>query len=214
MSFTFTTLKSAIQDYTQNTEATFVADLPTFITQAEDRIVKSVELPNFRKNVTGALTINTQYLKTPTDYLYPYSLAVVDADGNYNYLLNKDVNYIREAYPLSTTTGLPKVYAQFDDESFIVGPTPSAAFSIELHYFYTPQSITESADGTTWLGTNASEALLYACLCEAYTFMKGEPDVLNNYEKRFQEALQRLTLQSDGYNRKDAYRDGQRKINV
>ena len=214
MSWTYTTLKSAIQDYTQNTESTFVADLPTFIVQAEDRIIKSVELPNFRKNVTGTFTSSNQYLSTPSDYLYPYSLAVLDSDSNYNYLLNTDVSFIREAYPLASTTGTPKHYAQFDDTTFIVGPTPNSNFTTELHYFYIPQSITESSDGTTWLGTNAPEVLLYASLLEAYTFMKGEPDLMMNYEKRFQEALQRLTLESDGYNRKDAYRDGQRKINV
>jgi len=214
MSWTFTTLKSAIQDYTQNTETSFVSNLPTFIVQAEDRIIKSVELPNFRKNVTGTLTASNQYLSTPSDYLYPYSLAVLDSDSNYSYLLNTDVSFMREAYPLVATTGLPKHYAQFDDTTFIVGPTPSSNFTTELHYFYIPQSITESSDGTTWLGTNSPEVLLYASLLEAYTFMKGEPDLMMNYEKRFQEALQRLTLESDGYNRKDAYRDGQRKINV
>ena len=214
MSWTFTTLKSAIQDYTQNTETSFVSNLPTFIVQAEDRIIKSVELPNFRKNVTGTFTASNQYLSTPSDYLYPYSLAVLDSDSNYSYLLNTDVSFMREAYPLVSTTGTPKHYAQFDDTTFIVGPTPNSNFTTELHYFYIPQSITESSDGTTWLGTNAPEVLLYASLLEAYTFMKGEPDLMVNYEKRFQEALQRLTLESDGYNRKDAYRDGQRKINV
>jgi hypothetical protein len=214
MSWTFTTLKSAIEDYTQNTETSFVSNLPTFIVQAEDRIIKSVELPNFRKNVTGTFTASNQYLSTPSDYLYPYSLAVLDDDSNYSYLLNTDVSFMREAYPLVSTTGTPKHYAQFDDTTFIVGPTPNSNFTTELHYFYIPQSITESSDGTTWLGTNAPEVLLYASLLEAYTFMKGEPDLMMNYEKRFQEALQRLTLESDGYNRKDAYRDGQRKINV
>ena len=214
MSWTFTTLKSAIQDYTQNTETSFVSNLPTFIVQAEDRIIKSVELPNFRKNVTGTFTASNQYLATPSDYLYPYSLAVLDSDSNYSYLLNTDVSFMREAYPLVSTTGTPKHYAQFDDTTFIVGPTPNSNYTTELHYFYIPQSITESSDGTTWLGTNAPEVLLYASLLEAYTFMKGEPDLMMNYEKRFQEALQRLTLESDGYNRKDAYRDGQRKINV
>tara|TARA_R110000803_G_scaffold69269_1_gene131524 strand:- start:1259 stop:1903 length:645 start_codon:yes stop_codon:yes gene_type:complete len=214
MSWTFTTLKSAIQDYTQNTESTFVADLSIIIQQGEDRIVKSVELPNFRKNVTGTFTSGNQYLETPSDYLYPFSLAVLDDSNNYSYLLNTDVSFIREAYPSASTTGTPKHYAQFDDTTFIVGPSPSSNLNAELHYYYVPQSITASADGTSWLGTNAPELLLYASLIEAYTFMKGEPDVMANYEKRFQEALQRLTLLSDGYNRKDAYRDGQRKIDV
>ena len=214
MAWTFTTLKSAIQDYTENTETSFVSNMTNIIVQAENRIIKSVELPNFRKNQTGTFTTGNTYLATPTDYLYPYSLAVIDGDSNYNYLMNKDVNFIREAYPASATTGVPKYYAQFDDDTFIIGPTPSSGFTVELHYFYIPESITASADGTSWLGTNAPEVLLYASLCEAYVFMKGEPDILVNYEKRFQEALGRLTLESDGYNRKDAYRDGQRKINA
>ena len=214
MSWTFTTLKTAIQDYTQNTESTFVTNLPTVIKQAEDRIVKSVELPNFRKNVTGTFTNGNQYLATPSDYLYPFSLAVLDSSNNYSYLISTDVSFIREAYPSASSTGTPKHYAQFDDTTFIVGPSPSSALNVELHYYYIPQSITASSDGTSWLGTNSPELLLYASLIEAYTFMKGEPDIMANYEKRFQEALQKLTLLSDGYNRKDAYRDGQRKLDV
>ena len=214
MSWTFTTLKTAIQDYTQNTESTFVTNLPTLIVQAENRIIKSVELPNFRQNVTGTLTSGNPYLSTPSDYLYPFSLAVLDSSNNYDYLLNKDVSFIREAYPTASTTGSPKFYAQFDDDTFIVAPTPDANLTVELHYFYLPQSITVASSGESWLGTNATEALLYSSLVEAYTFMKGEPDILVNYEKRFQEALQRLTLESDGYNRKDAFRDGYRKVNV
>ncbi len=214
MSWTYTTLKSAIQDYTENTESTFVADLAIIIQQAEDRIVKSVELPNFRKNVTGSFTNGNQYLTAPDDYLYPFSLAVLDSSNNYSYLISTDVSFIREAYPSAASTGVPKHYAQFDDNSFIVGPSPNANLNVELHYYYIPTSISASADGTSWLGTNAPELLLYASLIEAYTFMKGEPDIMANYEKRFQEALQRLTLLSDGYNRKDAYRDGQRKIDV
>ena len=214
MAWTFTTLKSAIQDYTENTETSFVSNLTNIIVQAENRIIKSVELPNFRKNQTGTFTNGNAYLATPTDYLYPYSLAVLDSDSNYNYLINKDVNFIREAYPASATTGLPKYYAQFDDDTFLVGPTPNSGYTVEIHYFYIPQSITVTSDGTSWLGTNASEALLYASLAEAYTFMKGDQDILANYDNRFKEALQRLTLESDGYNRKDAYRSGQRRINV
>ena len=214
MAWTFTTLKSAIQDYTDNTEASFVSNMTNIIVQAENRIIKSVELPNFRKNQTGTFTSGNSYLATPTDYLYPYSLAVIDGDSNYNYLLNKDVNFIREAYPASATTGVPKYYAQFDDDFFIVGPSPNSGYTVEIHYFYIPESITTASSGTSWLGTNASEALLYGSLAEAYTYMKGEQDILNNYEKRFKEALERLTLESDGYNRKDAYRSGQRRINV
>jgi hypothetical protein len=214
MSWTFTTLKTAIQDYTQNTESTFVTNLPTLIVQAENRIIKSVELPNFRKNVTGTLTSGNPYLSTPSDYLYPFSLAVLDSSNNYDYLLNKDVSFIREAYPTASTTGSPKFYAQFDDDTFIVAPSPDANLTVELHYFYIPESITVASSGESWLGSNATEALLYASLVEAYTFMKGEPDILSGYENRFKEALERLTLESDGYNRRDAYRDGYRKINV
>jgi hypothetical protein len=214
MSWTFTTLKTAIQDYTQNTESTFVTNLPTLIVQAENRIIKSVELPNFRQNVTGTLTSGNPYLSTPSDYLYPFSLAVLDSSNNYDYLLNKDVSFIREAYPTASTTGSPKFYAQFDDDTFIVAPSPDANLTVELHYFYIPESITVASSGESWLGSNATEALLYASLVEAYTFMKGEPDILSGYENRFKEALGRLTLESDGYNRRDAYRDGYRKINV
>ena len=214
MAWTFTTLKSAIQDYTENTETSFVSNLTNIIVQAENRIIKSVELPNFRKNQTGTFTSGNAYLATPTDYLYPYSLAVIDSDSNYNYLINKDVNFIREAYPASATTGVPKYYAQFDDDTFLVGPTPNSGYTVEIHYFYVPQSITVTSDGTSWLGTNATDALLYGSLAEGYVFMKGEPDILANYENRFKEALDRLTLESDGYNRKDAYRSGQRRIDV
>ena len=171
MSWTFTTLKSAIQDYTQNTETSFVSNLTNIIVQAENRIIKSVELPNFRKNQTGALTSGNSYLATPSDYLYPYSLAVLDGDSNYSYLINKDVNYIREAYPAAATTGLPKYYSQFNDDYFLLAPTPNSGYSVEIHYFYIPQSITASSDGTSWLGTNATEALLYSSLVDAYTFM-------------------------------------------
>ena len=208
MSWTFTTLKTAIQDYTQNTESTFVTNLPTLIVQAENRIVKSVELPNFRKNVTGTLTSSSPYLSTPTDYLYPFSLAVLDSSSNYEYLLNKDVSFIRQSFPSASTTGTPKFYAQFDDDTFIIAPTPDSNYTVELHYFYIPTSITTSSDGTSWLGTNATEALLYASLVEAYTFMKGEPDIMTLYQQRFVEAAQRLKNYGEGVENTDAYRTG------
>jgi|TARA_A100001515_G_scaffold69424_2_gene55187 hypothetical protein len=213
MSFTFTTLKTAIQDYTENTETTFVNNLPTLIKQAESRINSSVELPRYRKNQQATATINNQYLGVPDDFLYSYSLAVVDSDGNYNFLINKDVNFIREAYPKpSTNTGLPEYYAQFDDGFFILGPTPDANYTVELHYFHLPQSITASSDGTSWLGSNAPDVLLFGSLVEAYIFMKGEPDLVGLYETRFKEALDKLVIEQDGRNRKDAYRGGQRRI--
>jgi len=213
MSFTFTTLKTTIQDYTENTETTFVNNLSTIIVQAENRINGAVELPNYRKNQTATATINNQYLGVPDDFLYPYSLAVVDSDGNYNFLINKDVNFIREAYPkASANTGLPEYYAQFDDDFYILGPTPDANYTVELHYFYLPQSITASSDGTSWLGTNAPDVLLFGSLVEAYIFMKGEPDIVQLYETRFKDALDKLVIENDGRNRKDAYRSGQRRL--
>ena len=212
MSFTFTTLKSAIQDYTENTETTFVDDLTTIIKQAEQRILDSVQLPVFRKNQTGTFTASNSYLATPTDYLYPYSLAVLNSDSEYSFLLNKDVNFIREAYPAAATTGFPVHYAQFDNSYFIVGPTPDSGYTVEIHYFYRPQSITETSDGTSWLGTNAPDTLLYGSLVEAYTFMKGEQDVIGLYDQRYKEALQQLIIEGDGRDRKDAYRSGQIRI--
>mgnify|MGYP003116155136 CR=1 FL=1 len=206
MAFTFTTLKTAIQDYTQNSETTFVNNLPIIIKQAEDRILKSIQLPDFRKNVTGTLTDGNQYLSTPTDFLAPYSLAI-DNSGS-EYLIFKDVNFIREAYPVASTEGIPKYYAIFDSNTFIVGPTPNANLSAELHYFYKPQSITESSDGTSWLGTNAESSLLYGSLYEAYTFMKGEPDIMQLYATRYQEALKELKELGEGYDTTDNYRSG------
>ena len=213
MSFTFTTLKTAIQDYTENTETTFVNNLSTLIKQAENRINGAVQLPDYRKNQTASVTADNPYLVLPDDFLYPYSLAVLDSSSNYSFLLNKDVNFIREAYPASASnTGLPEFYAQFDDTHFILAPTPDSTYTVELHYFYLPESITASSDGTSWLGTNAPDALLFGSLVEAYIFMKGEADVLQIYETRFKEALEKLIIENDGRNRKDAYRSGQYKI--
>tara|TARA_R110002020_G_scaffold156294_2_gene338283 strand:+ start:2284 stop:2925 length:642 start_codon:yes stop_codon:yes gene_type:complete len=206
MAFTFTTLKSAMQDYLQNTETTFVDSLPTIIVQAENRILKSVQLPDFRKNTTGTMTSGNAYLSTPTDFMAPYSLAL-DNSG-YEFLLFKDVNFIREAYPVASTTATPKYYALFDDDSFILGPTPNSGYSVELHYFYKPTSITASGDGTSWLGDNAETVLLYGCLVEGYTFMKGEPDLLAAYEKQYQDALVNLKSLGEGYSTTDSYRSG------
>ena len=206
MAWTFTTLKQSIQDYTNNTETSFVNNLDEFIVQTEERILKLVDLPVFRKNVTGELTSSNQYLTIPTDFLAPYSLAI-DNSG-YEYLLFKDVSFIRESYPSSSTTGIPKYYAMFNNESFIVAPTPNANLTAELHYRYKPTSITISSDGTSWLGTNASDCLLYGSLGEAYTFMKGESDVMANYDKRFMESIGRLKVLGEGRNTKDNYRTG------
>ena len=210
---TYSELKSLIQNYLQNTETTFVNDLPKIIEQAEERILKTVRLPVFRKNVTGQLATGNKYLATPTDFLDNFSLAVING-SNQEFLYYKDVNFIREAYPNASTTGTPKHYGLFDDSSFIVGPTPDSNYSVELHYFYRPASITAGADsGTTWLATNAVNALLYGSLLESYVYMKGEPDVMNMYEKRFLEALGRLKSLAEGENTVDNYTEGAVRIN-
>ena len=174
--------------------------IDTFIRQAEQRIYNSVQFPNFRKNQTGTTTASNKYLEAPVDFLASYSLAVINpTTSEYEYLLNKDVNYIRAAYPGPTTTGIPKYYAQFDNNTFILGPTPDAAYTVELHYFYYPESIVTAS--TTWLGDNFDSALLYGALCEAYTYMKGEPDVLANYNKRYEEAMILAKRLGDGMER-------------
>lgn len=206
MAWTFTTLKAAIQDYLETSDSTFVSSLPTIITQAEDRILKSVQLPDFRVNKTGTMTSGNPYLQTPSDFLAAYSMAV-DNSG-YEYLLFKDVNFVRALYPDESATGVPKYYALFDDASFIVGPTPNANFTVELHYFYKPESITTAASGTSWLGTNAESTLLYGCLVEAYTFLKGDPDLMQLYMGRYDDALAKLKSLGEGYNTTDSYRSG------
>ena len=210
MAWTYTTLTQAVKDYTENTETTFTNNIARFITITEELILRTIQLPDFRKNVTGTLTSGNQYLTVPSDFLFPYSLAY-DNSG-YTFLIFKDVNFIRELYPVASTTGLPKYYAQFNENSFIVGPTPNANLIVELHYFYEPESITVSSDGTSWLGTNAENALLYGTLLQAYIFMKGEPDITQLYQQQFETALGQLKLEGDGYNRTDAYRTGQKAI--
>jgi len=210
MAWTYTTLKSAIQDYLETTETTFVDDLGTIITQAENRILKTVQLPDFRKNTTGTMTASNAYLATPSDFLAPYSLAL-DNSG-YEYLIFKDVNFIRAAYPVASTTGVPKYYGLFDDDSFILGPTPGSGYTSELHYFYKPESITAASSGTSWLGDNAELALLYASLVESYSFLKGEADLMQMYEGRYQEAVQQLKNLGEGYSTTDSYRGGSVRV--
>jgi hypothetical protein len=214
----YTELTTAIQDYTENT---FSADqLATFVTQAEERVFNTVQFPSLRKNVTGTLTANNKYLSSPGDFLAVYSLAVIDPTGAYEYLLNKDVNFIRQAYPNPTSVGIPRYYALFgptttnsnppvltNELSFILGPTPNSAYSVELHYFFYPASI--SVAGTSWLGDNYSPVLLYGSLVEANTFMKGEPDMTAMYEAKYKEALAQAKRLGDGMERGDAYRNGQ-----
>ena len=216
----YTALSNAIQAYTENTEADFVTNIPVFVTQAEQRIFNSIQFPSLRQNVTGVTTTNNKYLQCPTDFLAVYSLAIINASGEYEYLLNKDVNFIRQAYPQPTDTGIPRYYALFGPRSdnaaeltFILGPTPDAAYSAELHYFFYPPSITVSPY-TSWLGDNFDSVLLYGSLVEAYTYMKGEQDIMTFYNAKYQEALGLAKRLGDGLERGDAYRDGQTKIRV
>ena len=222
-------LFSQIQTYTENqfpdtfvqvttggsqTNVNAVTQINTFIQQAEARIYNTVQIPSLRKNVTGSLTANNKYLACPNDYLSTYSMAVIKSDGTYEYLLNKDVNYIRQAYPNPGDTGLPKYYALFgsrlndpNELSFILGPTPDASYATELHYFYYPESIVTA--GTTWLGTNFDSALLYGSLLEAALFMKSDADTMTVYKSRYDDAMAELKQLGDGKNRQDAYRSGQ-----
>jgi hypothetical protein len=211
----YTELSNAIQAYTENTEADFVTNIPVFVTQAEQRIYNSVQFPSIRKNVTGSMTTNNKYLQCPTDFLAVYSLAVINASGEYEYLLNKDVNFIRQAYPQPTDTGIPRYYALFGPRSdnaaeltFILGPTPDAGYSSELHYYFYPPSISV-APFTSWLGDNFDTVLLYGSLVEAYTYMKGEQDMMALYNGKYQEALALAKRLGDGMERQDAYRSGQ-----
>jgi hypothetical protein len=210
----YTALSNAIQAYTENTEANFIAEIPVFVQQAEQRIYNSMQFPSIRKNVTGSTTANNKYVGCPSDFLAVYSMAIVDGTGAYEYLLNKDVNFIRQAYPVPTDTGLPKYYALFGPQSndvnelsFIVGPTPDATYVVELHYYYYPPSIVTA--GTTWLGDNFDSVLLYGSLVEAYTYMKGETDMMQLYNQKFMEALALAKRLADGMERQDAYRSGQ-----
>ena len=202
----------AVSDYTENTFQT--TDMNTFINQAEQRIYNTIQFPSLRKNVTGQTSPANKYLFCPSDFLSSYSLAVIEPSGNYSYLLNKDVNFIREAYPSPADTALPKYYALFGPQStneaeltFILGPTPDAVYTMELHYFYYPESIVTA--GTTWLGDNFDTVLLYGTLVEAYTFLKGEQDMMALYDGKYKEALGLAKRLGDGLERQDAYRSGQ-----
>jgi len=215
----YTALSAAIQDYTENFESSFVASIPTFVKQAEQRIYNTIQFPSLRKNVTGVTAAGNKYLSCPSDFLSVYSMAVYATGGDYSYLLNKDVNFIREAYPQPTDTATPKYYALFGPQSaalteltFILGPTPDAIYNVELHYFYYPDSIVTSVTnptGVSWLGDNFDTVLLYGSLIEAYTYMKGEADMVALYTTRYQEALALAKRLGDGLERQDAYRSGQ-----
>ena len=210
-------LVTTVEDYCENTFPT--VDMNTFIQLAEENIYNTVQLPSLRKNVTGTLTSGNKYLSAPTDFLAPFSLAVIRTDGDYEYLLNKDVNYIRQAFPNPNDEALPQYYAIFgpttgepDELSFILGPTPDDSYGVELHYYYYPESIVTA--GNTWLGDNFESALLNGTMVEAITYMKGEADLVNLYRTRYQESLILLKNLGDGKLRQDAYRDGQVKVKV
>ena len=222
----YTQLKAAIQSYTENYEAEFESYIPTFVQQTETRVYNTVQLPSLRSNKTGILTTGNKYLPCPLDFLSVYSLAVIEnyntSNEVYHYLLNKDVNYLREAYPTPSDTGLPSYYAIFgpavssntvsNELTFILGPTPNASYTAELHYYYYPQSIVTA--GTSWLGDNYDPVLLYGSLREAYLYMKGEQDLIANVEAKYNEALGQLKRLGDGMERQDAYRSGQTRVRV
>ena len=210
---TYTELVAAIESYTENSYST--ADVNTFIQNAEQRIYNTAQLPDLRKNVTGAMTSGNKYFSLPSDWLSTFSIAVIDSATNaYTFLLNKDVNFVRESFPDTDAPfyGKPEYYAIFDDTTMILGPTPDANYESELHYYYYPESIVIA--GTSWLGNNFDTALLYGSLLEAAAFMLSEPDTIANYTARYQEAMGLLTNLGEGKNRRDAYRSGQARIPV
>ena len=212
MSFTLTTLTASIQEWTENDESTFVAEIPFFIRNAEERIFKVVDLEYFRKNVTGVMTSGNKFLQKPSDWLANFSLSFVNSSSENVFLLQKDVNYLQEFHPNPSSTGTPRFYASFDVNNFIIAPTPNSNFNVEVHYYYRPASLTTDDSGSTWISTNAPDALLYATLIEAYTFMKGENDLLQLYTARFTEAISRLKIYAEAKENTDAYREGLVKV--
>jgi hypothetical protein len=209
MSFTYAQLKQAIQDYSENDETSFVTNLPIFIRNAEERILKTVQLSLFKKNVAGNFTASNQYLAAPSDFLAPMSLSYTDSNGDKQFLLFKDANFIQDYNPDASDTGAPRYYAVFDVDNFIIGPTPDDSYAVELHYMYRPASLTSGAEsGTTWLSQNAPLALLYGSLIEAYTYMKGEADLVQNYNARFGEAIVGLKMLGEAKEVTDEYRIG------
>jgi|TARA_R100001510_G_scaffold23563_1_gene20744 hypothetical protein len=206
MSFTYSQLKTAIQDYLESTETSLVSNLNNFIETAEERILKNVQLDEFRKNVEGEFSTSSPYLTTPDDYLAPFSLSVIDGNGDYTFLLLKQVSFIRDFSPNALTTGTPRYYAEFDDDTFIIAPSPSSDFKVELHYYFRPNSLTSAGDsGTTWLSTNAPNAILYGSLVEACTYLKNY-EAIPVYESKFQEALLGLKNLGEAKSTRDQYR--------
>ena len=208
----YTQLTSAIIDYAESSEQTFLDNISTFVQLAEERIYNAVQIPAIRRNVVGNVTAGDKYLSLPADYLATFSLAVFDANGDQQFLLDKDVNFIRQAYPNPNDQGIPKYYGQFKPYTFILGPTPDQNYQVELHQYYYPESIVTA--GTSWLGDNFESALLYGALREAVIFQKGEQDMVAYYEQKYQESLSLLRELGDGKDRRSAYRDGQLKLPV
>jgi len=208
----YTSLLSSVQTYTQNSESTFVAEIPNMVKQVEDRIQHIVQLPVFRKTSSGTVTASNRFLATPSDFVAAYSLAVLNGSSEYSFLLNKDVDFIRESFDKTTDTGLPRFYAVWDHDTFLLAPTPDSGYTTQLNYFYKPESIVTAEN--TWLGDEAEAAMLYGTLVEAYTFMKGEPDLMQLYEQRYKEALVKLKELGDGKLRQDMYRSGQVRVPV
>ena len=209
----YSQLSQMIQDYVQSTETSFVSNIPTFVQLAEERIYNSVQIPALRKTSTASAVISNQYMSLPSDWLATFSLAIINPSTNvYTFLLNKDVNFMRECFTTSTATGAPQYYAIWDNDTMILGPTPNLAYTLELNYYYYPVSIVDA--GTSWLGTNFETVLLYGSLREAYTYLKGEQDMMTYYEQKYQEALAQLDRLGDGLERQDAYRTGQVRVPV
>lgn len=209
MSFTYAQLKQAIQDYTENDETSFVTNLPLFIRQGEERILKNVQLSLFRKNATASTTASNQFLAVPSDYLAPFSLSLRGTNGDRFFIEFKDPSFVQTYTPDTTTTGAPRYYCVFDVDNFLLGPTPDTTYTAELHYFYRPLSLTAGSDsGTTWLSENAEMALLYGSLIEAYIYMKGEQDIMSLYNSRFKEALVGVKQLGEAKETTDEYRTG------
>lgn len=200
----YATLSQLLQDYTQNYSSEFVAAIPEIVKLAEDRIYQSVQIPSLKKNSTSAFVSGNKYLAQPDDFLAPYSMAVKSASGVYSYMLEKEVGFINEAYPNPSATGIPRYYAIFTDDTFVVAPTPNANLEVELHYFYEPESIVTA--GTSWLGDNVESVLFYGALVEAYTYMKGEADLIALYRGRYDESIARLKMLGEGMGKRDNFR--------
>lgn len=205
------TLKEIVKDYLEVDETTFNDNISQFVENMEDDVYGKVQITDLRKNSTTTLTPSTPYVQTPSDYLSPYSLAVIDS-GSYSFLLPKDVNFMREAFPSATTTGLPRFYSHFDDDTFIIAPTPDAAYSLELHYYHRPASLSTSDTTTTWLSENAENVVVFGTILQGYIFLKGDQDVINQYQKRYDEAISNLLVVHEGRTRKDTYRTADRRV--